>query len=57
MFGFAKNDKDNIEDDELEDLQTIASQWLNDAATIARDVKAGILIEVKCHDPDKKENG
>lgn len=49
MFGFAKSDRDNVEDDELEDLQTIAAQWLKDAATVAKDIKAGILIEVRCN--------
>ncbi len=45
----------NVEDDELEDLQTLAAQWLGSAAKIAA---AGILIEVKCDDEDdeKKEH-
>jgi hypothetical protein len=55
MFGFAKSDQDNIEDDELEDLQTIAAQWLKDPAKVAKDEKAGILIEVKCDDEDHDE--
>jgi hypothetical protein len=46
LFGFAKRDRDNIEADELDDLRTIAGQWLGDAWKIANDVTAGILIEV-----------
>ena len=30
MFGFAKNERDNIDDDELKALRLIGSQWLND---------------------------
>jgi hypothetical protein len=51
MFGFAKNERDNIDADELETLQTIASQWLGDADKIGKDIAAGTLIEVK-HDDE-----
>jgi hypothetical protein len=51
LFGFAKNDRDNITDDELEVVQTTAREWLVDASKIAKDAKAGILIEVK-HDDE-----
>jgi hypothetical protein len=51
MFGFAKNERDNIDADELEVLKIVASQWLGDARKIAKDVAAGILIEVK-HDDE-----
>lgn len=47
LFGFAKSDRDNIDADELDDVQSIASQWLTDGRKIAKDVAAGILIEVK----------
>ena len=47
LFGFAKSERENIDADDLDDLRTIASQWLADAGKIARDVAAGILIEVK----------
>ena len=46
LFGFAKNERNNIDPGELRDLQTIAGQWLDDPSKIARDVAAGILIEV-----------
>ncbi len=47
MFGFAKSERDNIDPDELEALRLVGGQWLVDAEKIARDVAAGILIEVK----------
>ena len=46
LFGFAKNEKDNIDPGDLGDLQIIAGQWIDDASKIAKDVAAGILIEV-----------
>jgi hypothetical protein len=49
LYGFAKNDLDNIGDDDLEDFQTLGRQWLDDARKIAKDLAAGILIEVN-HD-------
>jgi hypothetical protein len=52
LFGFAKSDRDNIDADELDVLQATARQWLTDASKIAKDAKAGILIEVK-NDDDK----
>ncbi len=56
IYGFAKRDRGNVEDDELEDLQTLAAQWLRDAAKIKMDVEAGILIEVKCDDKDDDDD-
>lgn len=53
LFGFAKNDRDNINDDELNILKTVAGQWLADRRKVAKDVAAGILIEVK-NDDDKE---
>ena len=47
LFGFAKSYRDNIDDAELSDLQTIAGQWLADGSRIGKDAAAGILIEVK----------
>ncbi len=47
MLGFAKNDRDNIEPDELENLKLLAADLL--AATpcvMARMVETGKLIEV-----------
>ena len=50
LFGFAKNDRDNVTAAELELLKTNAAQWLGDASKIAKDAKAGILVEVKYGD-------
>ena len=47
LYGFAKSDRENIADDEADDLRTLSSVWLRDGTKIARDVAAGILIEVK----------
>jgi hypothetical protein len=50
LFGFAKSDQDNVDDDDLDDLRTIARQWLADAKKVARDIAAGILIETTYDD-------
>jgi hypothetical protein len=57
LFGFAKKDLDNVEDGDLEDLQTLGRQWLTDEKKIAKDVEAGILIEVTYEGEDQKDQG
>ena len=52
LFGFGKNERDNIEDSELKDLQLIARQWFDDARKLEKDLAAGNLIEVKNHDDE-----
>jgi hypothetical protein len=49
VYGFAKNEKDNIGKDELLALKILASEFLayNDEA-IAKVVASGTLIEVTC---------
>lgn len=47
LAGFAKNERANISQDELDDLKTIASQWQKDPSRIEKDLAAGILNEVK----------
>jgi hypothetical protein len=49
VHGFAKNERDNIEKDELVALKKLASELLayNDK-TLALVVTSGVLIEVKC---------
>jgi hypothetical protein len=50
LFGFAKNELDNIEDDQLATLRETAALWLAaDAQKIVRAVNDGLLIEVR-HD-------
>lgn len=48
LYGFAKNEMDNIEPDQLLTLRHIAECWLaSDAAHITRAIKEGILQEVR----------
>jgi hypothetical protein len=47
MYGFAKNELDNIGDKELATLRDIAGSWLKaDARVLEKAVADGILIEV-----------
>ena len=47
LYGFAKSERDNVDDDELETARDIAKGWL-DASTgqIARAVAEGLIQEV-----------
>ena len=47
MFGFAKNERENISARDLSDLRSIAAQWFEDRSKVEKDRVAGILIEVK----------
>jgi hypothetical protein len=47
LFGFAKNDRDNIDASDLRDVQRIARQGLGDHRKMEIDVKAGVLIGVQ----------
>jgi hypothetical protein len=50
LFGFAKNELDNIDDDQLATLRETAALWLAaDAQKIERALKDELLIEVR-HD-------
>ena len=47
LYGFAKSERDNIDDDELEALREIAAEWLKaDAAALARQISEGLAEEV-----------
>jgi hypothetical protein len=47
LFGFAKNERDNIDDDELATLRDIAKGWLeSNASAVARAVTDGLIQEV-----------
>ena len=49
VHGFAKNEKDNIEKDELVALKKLAAELLAyDDKTLARVLASGVLVEVKC---------
>jgi hypothetical protein len=55
LFGFAKSELDNIDDDQLATLREAAALWLAaNAQKIERAIKDGLLIEVR--DGGKKEN-
>jgi hypothetical protein len=48
LFGFAKNELANIDDDQLSTLREAAALWLAaDAQKIERAIKDGLLIEVR----------
>ena len=50
MFGFEKNERDNINDEELAALQELAADWLKCHTTqLEAAVSDGSLLEI-CHD-------
>ena len=52
LYGFAKNERDNVDDEELRDLKLLAQTYLGmGEETIARLVDAGELTEVKDGEP------
>jgi hypothetical protein len=51
LFGFAKNEQENIDPDELLSLREIAADWLAaDAAKIAQALESEFLQEIEPHD-------
>jgi hypothetical protein len=55
MFGFAKNEMDNIDAKQLATLQDAAGAWFRaDGTILAKAVADGLLIEVE-HGKDDKE--
>jgi len=55
LFGFAKSELDNIDDDQLATLRETSALWLAaNAQKIEQANKDGLLIEVR--DDDQKEN-
>ena len=53
LLGFAKNERENIEDNELLTLRSQAERWLvADAARLQKELELGNLQEIK----DDKEN-
>ena len=45
VFASSKNELENIGADDLADLRLLAKGWLDSAATVARDLETGVLIE------------
>ena len=51
VYGFAKNERDNIRDDELAAFKMLAAEMLTyDDAALAGALTVGALIEVTCDD-------
>ncbi len=47
LFGFAKNDRENLDDAELAAVRVVAESWLTATpAQLTKAVKEGLLIEV-----------
>jgi hypothetical protein len=56
LFGFAKNERDNIDDKQLMTLREIVASWFAaDDRKIAQALKDGLLIEVKHGQESKNE--
>jgi hypothetical protein len=56
LFGFAKNERENIDGDQLKTLREIVAAWfVADEKKIARALADGILIEVHHGNEDKGE--
>ncbi len=51
MFGFAKSERDNIDDDQLATLREAAAYWLSAGDSgLERAIEDGNLIEVRAND-------
>ena len=49
MFGFAKNERDNVDDEELRLIKRLAALFLGmSAGKLRQAIEAGELIEVRC---------
>jgi hypothetical protein len=56
LFGFAKNERDNIDDNQLTTLREIVASWFAaDDKKIAQALKDGLLMEVNHGNESKKE--
>ena len=54
MFGFAKNERDNIDDQELATVRTASASWLAaDAKQIELALAKGLLLEVQHGDENE----
>jgi hypothetical protein len=55
-YGFAKSERDNVKDDELEALKEQAKLYLNfNEVQLATAVAAGHIVEVVRHDEEVQE--
>ena len=54
LYGFGKNERENIEDDELATLREIAARWLEaDEESLKHAMEEGVLLEVH-YDEEKQ---
>lgn len=54
--GFAKSDQDNIDDDDLERFQELATEFLGyDVRQVEKLLQSGAWIEVECHGNQAQE--
>jgi len=54
LYGFAKSERDNVDDDELATLRDIAKGWFQaDVNTLARAIADGLIQEVMNDDQEK----
>jgi hypothetical protein len=57
LLGFAKNERENIEDNELLSLREIAERWLAaDGTRIQKEIELGNLQEIN-HDEESESSG
>lgn len=55
LYGFAKSERDNVSDDELETARDVARGWLEaNADQLARAIEEGLIQEVD-HDNGKEK--
>lgn len=56
LFGFAKNERENIDDDQFRTLRDIVASWFAaDETKISQALKVGLLIEVQYGSKNKTE--
>jgi hypothetical protein len=56
LYGFAKSERDNVDDDELETARDIAKGWLAATALqIAQAIADGLIEEVPYDNDDQRE--
>jgi hypothetical protein len=54
LFGFAKNERDNVDDNELTTLREIAKVWFAaDVSGLARAIAEGLIQEVRYDEAEK----
>jgi hypothetical protein len=54
LYGFAKSERDNVDDDELATLRDIANGWFQaDVNTLTRAIADGLIQEVMNDDQEK----